>query len=220
MVQTVRPPQPPPLPPAAKTLHFDSAEAALFFVQMTSVRHLFPFMGRECSMAEAARFNRISKSRMSYWLRKMLRLGVIEQTRVERRGKHKVPLYRATAEVFTVPTDRVPVATDEEILTINSRAFEEIERRSIVRSTSDNRPGWRLRFSFEEQMPRLQMLPPGGVLEEPDILNKWGCLSLTEPQARALRGEITALLERYASQETLGGKAHLYKFLLVEARLD
>lgn len=208
-----------PLPPA-QTLHLESPEAALFFVQTASVRHLFPFMGGEASLAEAAARIGISKSHMSYWLRKMLRLGVIEQTRIERRGKHNVPLYRATAEVFTVPTDQVPVATDEEILTLNSRTFEAIERRSIVRSSSNNNPGWKLRLSFEERIPRLQMLPPDGAVEDSEVLNKWGCLALSKSQAKAFRGEIMELLERYANQENFEGRDHLYKFLLVEARLD
>ena len=220
MVQPIPSPTALPLPQPVKTLHLQSTEAALFFVQPTSVRHLFPFMGREASLAEAAERIGISKSHMSYWLRKMLRLGVIEQTRIIRRGKHNVPLYRATAEAFTVPTDQVPVATDEEILNLNSRTFEAMERRSIVRSSSNNNPGWLLRLSFDERVPRLQMLPPSGLLEDSEVLNKWGCLALTKSQAKALRGEIMELLERYASQETFEGRDHLYKFLLVEARLD
>jgi DNA-binding transcriptional ArsR family regulator len=220
MVQPIPSPTALPLPQPVKTLHLQSTEAALFFVQTTSVRHLFPFMGREASLAEAAERIGISKSHMSYWLRKMLRLGVIEQTRIVRRGKHNVPLYRATAEAFTVPTDQVPVATDEEILNLNSRTFEAMERRSIVRSSSNNNPGWLLRLSFDERLPRLQMLPPSGMVEDSEVLNKWGCLALTKSQAKALRGEIMELLERYASQETFEGRDHLYKFLLVEARLD
>lgn len=203
-----------------RTLHLDNMEAALFFVQMTSVRHLIPFMVREASLAEAARAIHISKSHMSYWLRKMLRLGVLERVRIEKRGRHNVPLYRATAEVFTVPLERVPVESDEEILTLNSRDFEKLARRSIVRSTSNNDRGWNLCFTYTDQFPQLRMLPPRGVNTEPNHLDKWGCLALTEAQARALQGEIMGLLERYTGQEPPGGKGYLYKFLLVEACLD
>lgn len=219
MVQPIPAPAPLPLSRPPRTLHLESPEAAIFLVELNSVLHLYPFMGGEASMAEAARRVGVSKSRMSYWLRKMLRMGVIEQTRVERRGKHDVPLYRATAETFTVSTDRVPAATDEEILTLNSRTFEAMERRSIVRSSSNNRPGWKLRLSFEERVPRLQMIPPDSSVEEGDVFNKWGCLALTAQQAAALRAELNELLQRYAAQEAPGGKDHLYKFLLVEARL-
>lgn len=220
MVQPIPSPTPLPLPQPVKTLHLENPEAALFFVQLTSVRHLYPFMGQETSLGEAAERLHITKSHMSYWLRKMLRMGVIEQTRVVRRGKHNVPLYRTTAEAFTFPTEQVPVATDEEILTLNSRTFEAMERRSIVRCSSNNNPGWKIRFSFDERVPRLQMLPPTGLVQDDEVLNKWGCLALSKSQAKALRGEIMQLLERYSAQETLGGKDHLYKFLLVEARLD
>ena len=210
-----------PLPPKPTTRvrHLSGSEAALFFVQIMSVRHLIPFINRDCSLAEAAKSLGITKSHMSYWLRKMLRLELIEQIRVEKRGKHNVPLYRATAERFTVPLDQVPVDSDEEILTLNSREFEEFERRSIVRSTSNNNKGWNLCFSYEDKFPQLRMVPPSGEVQQPKHLHKWGCLSLSEPQAMALRAEIMALLERYASQECIGGKDHLYKFLLVEAWL-
>ncbi|RIH85680.1 hypothetical protein Mterra_01635 [Calidithermus terrae] len=206
---------------ACRTRNLEDPEAALFFVQPASVRHLYPFMGREASLAEAARAVGISKSHMSYWLQKMLRLGLVEKVRVEKRGKHDVPLYRASAEVFTIPLERVPVGSDEEILILNSRDFERIERRSIVRLTSNNAGGWCIRFSQgDERTPRLELFPRSGQPVEPRVLNKWGCLSLTEPQAKALRAEIAELLERYAGAETGEGKDYLYKFLLVEACLD
>ncbi|MER3461496.1 MAG: hypothetical protein C4342_00195 [Armatimonadota bacterium] len=133
---------------------------------------------------------------MSYWLQKMLRLGLVEKVQVEKRGKHDVSLYRASAEVFTIPLERVPVGSDEEILILNSRDFERIERRSILRLTSNNAGGWYIRFSRGDETSRLELFPRSGQSVEPRVLNKWGCLSLTEPQARALRAEIAALLER------------------------
>jgi hypothetical protein len=38
-------------------------------------------------------------------------------------------------------------------------------------------------------------------------------------QAQNLRAEMQALLDRYRQAETVDGKDHLYKFLLVEAKL-
>lgn len=200
-----------------RTLHFESEEAALFFVQMHSVKHLLPFMQRETSLAEAAQHCKISKSHMSYWLNKMLRLGVITQVRNEKRGRHNVPIYRATATTFTVPMRYVPVATDEEILTLNSRDFETIERRSIVRSSSNN-DGWNLCFSYPDKFPQLRMLPANGKTPKPKHLNEWGCLALSDTQAEALQTEMRVLLEKYRDAETTDGKDFLYKFLLVEAK--
>jgi DNA-binding transcriptional ArsR family regulator len=85
------------------SLHLTSPEAALFFVQPRHVRHVFPFMRREVSLSQAAAECKLSKSHMSYWLNKMLRLGIIECIRSEKRGRHTVPIYRATAHTFTVP---------------------------------------------------------------------------------------------------------------------
>jgi hypothetical protein len=200
------------------SLHLTSPEAALFFVQPRHVRHVFPFMRREVSLSQAAAECKLSKSHMSYWLNKMLRLGIIECIRSEKRGRHTVPIYRATAHTFTVPMQQVPVSSDEEILTLNSRDFNEIERRSIVGSSSNNQ-GWNLCFSFVERFPQLRMVPADGSTPQTKHLNKWGCLALSQTQAQALRLEMEALLDRYRKAETPDGKDHLYKFLLVEAKI-
>jgi hypothetical protein len=103
-------------------------------------------------------------------------------------------------------------------LTLNSRDFIEIERRSIVRSSSNNE-GWNLCFGYNDKFPQLRMLPADGTVPEPKHLNKWGCLALSQSQAEALRCEMEALLNRYRQAETLGGSDYLYKFLLVEAKV-
>jgi hypothetical protein len=200
------------------TLHLTSQEAAMFFVQPRHSCYLLPFMHAEISLSEAAAKCKLSKSHMSYWLNKMLALGIIEHLRTEKRGRHNVPIYRATAQSFTVPMRQVPVSSDEEILTLNSRDFNEIERRSIIRSSSNNE-GWNLCFSYNDKFPQLRMLPANGQLPASKHLNKWGCLALTETQAQNLRAEMQALLDRYRQAETVDGKDHLYKFLLVEAKL-
>jgi DNA-binding transcriptional ArsR family regulator len=200
------------------TLHLTSQEAAIFFVQPRHSCYLLPFMRSEVSLSEAAEKCKLSKSHMSYWLNKMLEFGIIERIRTEKRGRHNVPIYRATAQSFTVPMQQVPVSSDEEILTLNSRDFNAIERRSIIRSSSNNE-GWNLCFSCNDRFPQLRMLPADGVAPEPKHLDKWGCLALTESQAQSLRSEMQALLDRYRQAETLDGKDHLYKFLLVEAKM-
>ncbi len=198
--------------------HLVGAEAAKLLISTTNVRHLYPFMGKETSLAEAAQAIKLSKSHMSYWLNKLLRLELIEQTRIEKRGKHNVPLYQATADVFTVPIESIPVESDEDILEMHTKDFDQIERRSIIRSASTNAEGWHIRFSREDRMLP-QMLPSTGEMEMAKILNKWGCLSLTDEQAKNFRGELLEMLKRYAHQETANGKDHLFRFVVVEAWL-
>jgi hypothetical protein len=200
------------------TLHLTNKEAAMFFAQPRQYWHLLPFMRHEVSLSQAAEQCKLTKSHMSYWLNKMLDLGIIECLRIEKHGRHNVPIYRATALTFTVPMQQVPVSSDEEILTLNSRDFNEIERRSIVGSSSNNQ-GWNLCFSFVERFPQLRMVPADGSTPQTKHLNKWGCLALSQTQAQALRLEMEALLDRYRKAETPDGKDHLYKFLLVEAKI-
>lgn len=196
--------------------HLVGAEAAKLLISPMNVRHLHPFMGKETSLSEAAAALKLSKSHMSYWLNKLLRLELIAPTRTEKRGKHNIPLYQATADVFTVPIEQIPVESDEHILSLHTKDFDQIERKSIIHSASTNAEGWHIRFSREDKMLP-QMLPSTGEMEMAKILNKWGCLSLTDEQAKSFRGELLEMLKRYAHQETIHGKDHLFRFVVVEA---
>jgi predicted transcriptional regulator len=202
-----------------KTKHLTSREAARFFIRPMSIRNLYPFMERDMSLSEAAEKLGISKSHMGYWLKKLLELDLIQKVRVEKRGKYNVPLYRATANSFTVPLSNVPASSYEDILHWFTRDFNETERHSIIHSATKTQ-GWHIRLSREDQKTRLQLLPASGQMEEAKILNKWGYLELNEKQAKTFRTELKEMLERYASSQTKQGKKHLFKFLLVEAKID
>jgi predicted transcriptional regulator len=82
-------------PTLANKVLIDTPLAAMFFVDLTRAKHLRPFMVQETSLSEAAHFLNISKTRMSYWVKKLQGLNLIEKVRVEKRGKHNVPIYRS-----------------------------------------------------------------------------------------------------------------------------
>lgn len=97
------------------TKRIDTPQAAKFFTHAINVNHLNPFVAGEKSLADAARELDISTNRMNYWVNKLQGLDLIYTVRVEKRGRHRVSIYRATADVFVVPVVLLPTDSDEDI---------------------------------------------------------------------------------------------------------
>ena len=194
----------------------DDPAAALFFADGYQVRYLQLFLPQERSLAEAARSLAVSKSRMSYWVKKMLALGLIRVVRVEKRGRYFVPVYRATADVFLIPLELLPAESDEALLAMHSADFVKHERRSLACFGRRHADGWHVRYAARGDRGQLSIVPRSGDMEDAEIFNVWGQLSLSEAAAGALRQDMKTLLEGYLEKPSSGEKRYLFKLLLVE----
>jgi hypothetical protein len=202
-----------------KELELTLPDAASFFLDANKVSHLQPFLLSEHSLSDAAKVLGLSKTRTSYWLTKMLELSLIEQVRVEKRGKHNVPIYRSRAEIFKIPLEAIPVESDEMLMDINSKAFEQKVKQSLIRSGRKYAEGWQLCCTLKDGKMWRDIVPGSGDLEDAKIANTFGVLHLNEKQASALRREMRMLLGRYVkeTENTKDERAYLFKLLLVEA---
>lgn len=201
---------------AERRQHLETAEAAEFFVSPSSSRHLEPFIHGECSLAEAAKALGLSKTRMNYWLHKMCQLGLVEQLRIEKRGKHKVPIYRATAEVFTVPFDRIPAESGEQVLEITARGFEEATRVAVIRKASAHAEEWLLEYGLERGRGQRSFRPKAGPSHQPSFVLSFGKIHLTDEVAEVAMQELQDFINRYGLRDNPKGKSYLFKFLVVE----
>jgi|GEM_PF-2358874 len=198
----------------------ESGEAVKFLVHLTNTRFLHPFWGRESSLAEAARALEVSKSRMSYWLSKLLELDLIVKVRVEKRGKHQIPIYRSVADVFTVPLEQLPLEWEGGLLERHRRDFDGREQSSVLGALRQNPERWFVRFSMEGEESRLDILPNGGDKSSVPFVSEWGRVRLDKAQASAFQRELLSLVERYGAHTQTEGDYHLFKLLLIEERLD
>jgi hypothetical protein len=200
----------------------DNHDAALFFTSFDNVQYLQPFILGEYSLSEAARTLNISKTRMSYWLTKMQALNLILVVRIEKRGKHNVPIYRAVADMFRVPLELLPIESDEAILEAHTKSFEQSVKRSLVRIGRKYAEGWHVSCSVKEGRVRLDIMPGSGKLEDAKIINYFGRLRLNEKQASTLRQDMKKLLEHYIKEtaQNKEEKRYLFKLLLVEEWLE
>jgi DNA-binding transcriptional ArsR family regulator len=201
-------------PTPIRERQIDLPEIAAFLVNRTSVRYLHPFMHQERSLAEAAQFLEISKSRMGYWLKKLLEMNLIRLVRTEKRGKHRVPVYTATAEVFIMPIELIQPDADENLLSLNAKDFERSAKRSLLHTARMSSDRWNVRFSFIDGTGKLDVVPVGDDIEE--IVNHWGRLQFSAPQAKLFRQELLGLVERFVQASSSKGKRYLYKIMMVE----
>lgn len=142
-------------------------------------------------------------------------MGLIEVVRTELQGRHRVRIYRSVADSFVMPLELLPTS-DIEILEHYSRPIWQQFLASLAYAGRKNASGWHIRFARRNVLSSFQIVPNTGELEDARIYNAWVRLSLTAEQAARLRGELQALLERYAAQERPEAKSHLLHLATVE----
>ncbi len=80
----------------------DEKQAA-FLTSTENLVYLEPFMGRSCSVSEAAAQANVKAQQMFYRVTQMGQLGLVEQVAEEKRHGKKVKLFRASSEAYFVP---------------------------------------------------------------------------------------------------------------------
>ena len=161
----------------------DDAKVAAFLVDRAKNKHLEPFLGRECGLAEAAERLGLSKSRMSYWINRLLEFGLIQVVRTEQQKRNRVRIYRSVAECFVVPLELVPAESDEALLESNLDAYWQTFICSLAQAGRKNADGWHLRHQLEGERTWNRIVPRSGDLEQAKPVNNWARLNLTDEQA-------------------------------------
>lgn len=169
--------------------------------------YLKPFLGKAIDLAGAARELGIRKNAMSYWIDRLLEVGLIREVHVERRPRHKVRFYRCVADKLRVGLMNAPLASYEDVFeNFHSRwkqhaltaLAESLERQSSELElciTSSDTSG-----VFSTIMPK-----QGSSLRD-DFIYYWARLWLTEAERVALQAEMDALYDKYAALSNRNAK--------------
>jgi hypothetical protein len=205
-----------------KSVTVNDSSTAQFFADFARIGRLEPFMLRECSLAQAAAQLQISKSLMGYWVKIMLERKLIGVVRVEQRGRHRVPIYAATAHSFVVPMELIPQVSNETWLQHNLTKFEESAQHSLIQVGRKHAQRWQLSCVVVGGTVEVMVLPETNDGAELEPFNRFGQIRLTSLQAAQLHQEMRALFEKYdgrAGSED-DAKSYLIRYLLVEAQLE
>lgn len=198
----------------SQTQSVANREVALFFADAIKVERLFPFMEAERSLTEAAEYLDLSKSLMSYWINRMQALGLLQQVRVEKRGRHKVPIYRASAQSFCIPLELLPFEAGQKLREDMLRNIQGPLETALNRLVAPYPEAWHIHCYVREGQNFLSVKPNQGALEEQPFVHQLGRVQLSEARAEAFRLELRDLLQRY-SQDDPQGKSYLYQLALV-----
>jgi DNA-binding transcriptional ArsR family regulator len=194
-------------------LVIDNPKTAAFLIDPASSEHLAPFMMGEKSLAQAAEELGVSKSRMSYWVKKLLNLNLITTVRVEKQGKHHVSIYSASADVFIVPLDMIITDPNKDVF--ESVPFERTLKRSLIHFKHQILKGRHIRLERERDNVVLDVFPKQ--TKKSDMVDQWGRVKLTKAQASAFYEEMNGLFNKImAEAKNDQGKKYLFKLVLVE----
>jgi hypothetical protein len=186
---------------------------AAFLIDPVSSEHLSPFMTGEKSLAQAAAELGLGKSRMSYWVKKLLEFNLIKITRMEKQGKHKVSIYCASADVFIVPLDLITTDPNKDVF--ESVPFERALKRSLVHFKHQNLKGRSIRYAKENDNVVLELSPQH--TKKSGMVDHWGRVSLTKAQASYVYEEMNKLFNTIMQEaENDKGKKYVFKLVLVE----
>lgn len=171
--------------------------------------HLRPFIGRAAGLADAAAELGIKKTAMSYWVHRLLDAGLIRVWGVERRGRHKLTLYRCPADRLIVSLRNAPLESYEAAFDDVSARWQPLTRRALGRSL-ERQMNW-LRLVIEAAGPggmTTHVHAAGANAPADDFLYAWGRLWLNADERESLRAELDAMWTRYSALSDKGRKAH------------
>jgi DNA-binding transcriptional regulator GbsR (MarR family) len=197
----------------SKELVITDPKAAAFLIDPVSSEHLSPFMTGEKNLSQAAEELGISKSRMSYWVNKLLKFKFIKLARVEKQGKHHVSIYKASADVFMVPLDLMTTDPNKDVF--ESVPFEKTLKRSLIHFKHQSLRGRYIRYARESDNVVLELSPQK--TKKSEVIDHWGRVKLTKAQATTFYEEMNSLFNRIMEEaKNDEGKKYVFKLVLVE----
>ncbi len=200
-----------------RTAVVTDSTAADLLTNPATLRQLEPFLGRECTVAEAARLTGIKPNTMLARVQRWLQLGLLEETRLQKRAGRPIRHYRTTADAWFIPFDTTSAESLEAGLAQRDRYWENRLRKAVVAARERQIGSWgtriyrdgrgRLQFQMavspERNWTSLQQ-------EQPAVLASWrDGLYLDFEDAKALQRELFQLLLRY--QQLEGSQRYLLR---------
>jgi hypothetical protein len=197
-----------PSPSTPNFLTVTHPEAADLLINPHTLRQLEPFLGRDCTVGQAARETGAKPNTVLSRVRRLLSLGLLRIVREEPRGGRAVKVYRSSADVFFVPYEATTADSLESALAARDAYWETLLRRNVVRARMEAVGTWGTRI-YRDARGRLQVqtavnpfqnfttLHPAG----PAVLSAWrDSLFLDFEDAKTLQQEMFALLKRYGQK--------------------
>lgn len=189
--------------------------AAADFLASPNTRHLLgPFFQGEATMSDAAAaLGGMKLNTLHRRVRQMVKLGLLEETRLETRGTHRVKLYRATHREFVVPLEATSKVDLESFFTEGFSNAAAILGRGVAEEMALHAPTWGFRVFWQggvwQQAVATTEHSFGKALEKRSWYGDAG-IRLTPEAAQAFRDGLQRLYESYLRQSSEEGEAYFF----------
>jgi DNA-binding transcriptional ArsR family regulator len=216
-------------------LSITEPEVARALTESKSVQHLVPFMKRPLSLSEAAKELGVKLPKLSYHVKRLLGLGLLEVACTERRGRRGVKLYQSTARSFFIPFHLTPSASLEQLVTSLTAPEAGRFRRELARTLQRISPDWGLQVARTERGDRqniafsITQVDAEGHLsfdkillgpEQPALFSTEGKFTFDFDTAKAFQKEMSDLAERYADRQSDRGQPYSFRLGLTPMQDD
>lgn len=191
--------------------------AADALMSPVSLHQLVPFLGRDCTIAQAAAETGSLPNTVLKRVRRFMELGLLQVVREEPRHGRSRKVYRSTADLFFVPFEATTADSLESMLAARDAYWERLLRQNVVRTRMEALGPWGTRI-YRDVRGRLQVhtavTPEANATtldaDMPAVLSSWrDSVHLDFEDAKALQRELFALLLRY--QQKSGAQRYIMR---------
>lgn len=210
-------------------LRVTDPEAARVLTDVREWNLLSIVINREVSLSELAREMNMSLPALTYRVKKLLKLGLLTVSRIERRKGSPIKYYRASAKHFFVPFEVTTFQSLADLLTSTIAPFERRMRHELARVFLEEAGDWGMNFyggkqggfnftfsSVPEQGDHFMEQSLEGTF--PAVHDTELSLSLEFDTAKALQRDLYAVYERYHEKHVPGQQTYLLRIALVPVR--
>jgi DNA-binding transcriptional ArsR family regulator len=174
--------------------------------------YLAPFLARENTLTGACEALRVTPQRMSYWIAKLLKLGLLEFVRYEKQSRHRRAMYRSVEDAYTVPLSALDDADLARLMTsTQSVRFKQLQL-SMLRNLRRHRRRLQLRLWHDGSGPFEAIENPHAPDDYFGTANETYPLFLEANEVKQLHSDLRILLAKYyaLSQRTKPAPVMLY----------
>jgi hypothetical protein len=198
--------------------HVRDPAAIARLLDVRRLAFLTPFLGRECSVSQAASEVGASVARMAYQTARLVEVGLIRETRSVPRAGRAIRYYRSCADEFVISLGDVGDGDlEQHLLDAEEPMRRDLARSHVAAFGSAGVPAdqlvWRVRRTPDGAADISPVVLDGGEASRPSAWGSWTGLFLSPQDAVELRDELTALWERWQAKNS-GPQLHLLRLAL------